>query len=225
MEVMFYIIAGKFNPSNDDFPVKTLITKDKFADKYAQDCANLLDQQDIFKIIDKIVSAITNGIECVTPRKDVGFNGFVVEDVIDTGKRTSFAEIANVYDGGKIKFLQNWADAIDDIETSIYRVNVYLENKVMCDVAEGLMVRLARAGYVPENHVFIALDANGNVSCVQPLEFIIDVHCTSESDKEFTRGYVREALIKLISEAVASSVLDGVEIGDVSELNVTIVNK
>lgn len=53
MEVMFYIIAGKFNPSNDDFQVKTLITKDKFADKYAQDCTNLLDQQDIFKIIDK----------------------------------------------------------------------------------------------------------------------------------------------------------------------------
>lgn len=63
MEVMFYIIAGKFNPPNDDFPVKTLITKDEFADKYAQDCTNLLDQQDIFKIIDKIVPAITNGIE------------------------------------------------------------------------------------------------------------------------------------------------------------------
>lgn len=88
-----------------------------------------------------------------------------------------------------------------------------------------LNVRLARAGYVPENHAFIALEANGNVSCVQPLEFIIDVHCTSESDKEFTRGYVREALIKLISEAVASSILDGVEVGNVSELNVTIVNK
>lgn len=87
------------------------------------------------------------------------------------------------------------------------------------------MVRLARAGYVPGNHVLIALDANGNVSRVQPLEFIIDVHCTSKSDKEFTRGYVREALIKLISEAVTSSVLDNVEIGDVSELNVTIVNK
>ena len=85
MEVMFYIIAGKFNPSNDDFPVKTLITKDKFADKYAQDCTNLLDQQDIFKIIDKIEPAITNGIEYVQPRKDVGFNGFVVEDVIATG--------------------------------------------------------------------------------------------------------------------------------------------
>lgn len=65
MEVMFYIIAGKFNPSNNDFPVKTLITKDKFANKYAQDCTNLLDQQDIFKIIDKIMSAITNGIEGV----------------------------------------------------------------------------------------------------------------------------------------------------------------
>lgn len=85
MEVMFYIIAGKFNPSNDDFPVKTLITKDKFADKYTQDCTNLLDQQDIFKIIDKIEPAITNGIECVQPRKDVGFNGFVIEDVIHTG--------------------------------------------------------------------------------------------------------------------------------------------
>lgn len=45
----------------------------------------LLDQQDIFKIIDKIEPAITNGIECVQPRKDVGFNGFVVEDVIATG--------------------------------------------------------------------------------------------------------------------------------------------
>lgn len=32
MEAMFYIIAGTFNPSNDDFPVKTLITKDKFED-------------------------------------------------------------------------------------------------------------------------------------------------------------------------------------------------
>ena len=164
-------------------------------------------------------------VETIELKRSVGTVDFEHIKELDIGKPASFAEIASVYDGGKIKFLQNWADAIDDIETSIYRVNVYLENKVMCDVAEGLMVRLARAGYIPENHVFIALDANGNVSCVQPLEFIIDVHCTSESDKEFTRGYVREALIKLISEAVASSVLDGVEIGDVSELNVTIVNK
>lgn len=164
-------------------------------------------------------------VETIELKRSVGTVDFERIEELGMGKHASFAEIANVYDGGKIKFLQNWADAIDDIETSIYRVNVYLENKVMCDVAEGLMVRLARAGYVPENHVFIVLDANGNVSCVQPLEFIIDVHCTSERDKEFTRGYVREALIKLISEAVASSVLDGVEIGDVSELNVTIVNK
>ena len=164
-------------------------------------------------------------VETIELKRSVGTVDFERIEELYIGKPASFAEIASVYDGGKIKFLQNWVDAIDDIETSIYRVNVYLENKVMCDVAEGLMVRLARAGYVPENQVFIALDANGNVSCVQPLEFIIDVHCTSESDKEFTRGYVREALIKLISEAVASSVLDGVEIGDVSELNVTIVNK
>lgn len=59
MEVMFYIIAGKFNPSNDDFPVKTLITKDKFADKYAQDCTNLLDEQDIFNIIDKLQTELS----------------------------------------------------------------------------------------------------------------------------------------------------------------------
>lgn len=45
----------------------------------------MLDQQDIFKIIDKIEPAITNGIARVPPRKDVGFNGFVVEDVIATG--------------------------------------------------------------------------------------------------------------------------------------------
>lgn len=95
MEVMFYIIAGKFNPSNDDFPVKTLITKDKFADKYAQDCTNLLDQQDIFKIIDKIEPAITNGIECVQPRKDVGFNGFVV-DVVYPGYTLYFNKYGDV---------------------------------------------------------------------------------------------------------------------------------
>lgn len=164
-------------------------------------------------------------VETIELKRSVGTVDFERIEELGMGKHASFAEIANVYDGGKIKFLQNWADAIDDIETSIYRVNVYLENKVMCDVAEGLMVRLARAGYVPENHVFIALDANGNVSCVQPLEFIIDVHCTSECDKEFTRGYVQKALIKLISEAVASSILNGVEVGNVSELNVTNVNK
>lgn len=164
-------------------------------------------------------------VETIELKRSIGTVDFERIEELDIGKPASFVEIASVYDGGKIKFLQNWADANDDIETSIYRVNVYLENRVMCDVAEGLMVRLARAGYVPENHVFIALDANGNVSCVQPLGFIIDVHCTSESDKEFTRGYIREALIKLISAVVASSVLDGVEIGDVSELNVTIVNK
>lgn len=92
MEVMFYIIAGKFNPSNDDFPVKTLITKDKFADKYAQDCTNLLDQQDIFKIIDKIMSAITNGIECVQPRKDVGYGELSRYTI-----RTSFGELEIEY--------------------------------------------------------------------------------------------------------------------------------
>lgn len=48
MEVMFYIIAGKFNPSNDDFPVKTLITKDKFADKYAQ--------EDVFDVVERALN-------------------------------------------------------------------------------------------------------------------------------------------------------------------------
>lgn len=53
----------------------------------------------------------------------------------------------------------------------------------------------------------------------------IEADCASDCDTEFTRGYVQEALIKLMSEAIASSILNGVEIGDASELNVTIVNK
>lgn len=85
-------------------------------------------------------------VETIKLKRSVGTVDFERIEELDIGKPASFAEIASVYDGGKIKFLQNWADAIDDIETSIYRVNVYLENKVMCDAAEGLMVRLARAG-------------------------------------------------------------------------------
>lgn len=54
---------------------------------------------------------------------------------------------------------------------------------------------------------------------------LIDADSASQCDAEFTRGCAQEVLTKLISEAIASCILDSVKIGDVSELNVTIVNK
>lgn len=67
MEVMFYIIAGKFNPSNDDFPVKTLITKDKFADENHKLTNELLLDM-LHKAIEKAIaksglSSIVNDVE------------------------------------------------------------------------------------------------------------------------------------------------------------------
>lgn len=61
--------------------------------------------------------------------------------------------------------------------------------------------------------------------CLCTVGFLIEADCTSDCDDELVRGYAREALVKLISGAITSCVLDGVKIGDASELNVTIVDK
>lgn len=164
-------------------------------------------------------------VETIELKRSVGTVDFERIEELDIGKPASFAEIASVYDGGKIKFLQNWADAIDDIETSIYKVNNYLASNVGCAVAEGLVLNDAKAGDVHKNCATVTLNPIGEVGCVCAMGALIKADCTSDCDKEFTRGYVQKALTKLISEAVASSILNGVEVGDVSELNVTIVNK
>lgn len=164
-------------------------------------------------------------VETIELKRSVGTVDFERIEELGMGKPASFAEIAGVYDGGKIKFLQNWADAIDDIETLIYKVNNYLASNVGRAIAEGLVLNDAKAGDVHENCATVTLNPIGEVGCVCTMGILIEADCTSACDKEFVRGYVREALIKLISEAVASSVLGGVEIGDVSELIVTIVNK
>lgn len=164
-------------------------------------------------------------VETIELKRSIGTVDFERIEELDMGKRVSFAEIASVYDGGKIKFLQNWADAIDDIETSIYKVNNYLASNVGCAIAEGLVLNVAKAGDVHKNCATVTLNPIGEVGCVCTMGVLIEIDCTSDCDTEFTRGYVQEALIKLISEAIASSILDGVEIGDASELNVTIVNK
>lgn len=45
MNVSFDIIAGKFNSTKDNnFPVKELIGKNEFENKYAQSCTDLLDK-------------------------------------------------------------------------------------------------------------------------------------------------------------------------------------
>ena len=164
-------------------------------------------------------------VETIELKRSVGTVDFERIEELGMGKHASFAEIANVYDGGKIKFLQDWAKAIDDVDTSIYKINNHLVSKVGYAIAEGLVLNDAKAGDVHENCATVALNPIGEVGCICTMGALIKADCTSDCDKEFTRGYVREALVKLISEAVASSVLDGVEIGDVSELNVTIVNK
>lgn len=164
-------------------------------------------------------------VETIELKRSVGTVDFEHIKELGTGRCASFAEIASLYDGGKIKFLQNWADAIDDIETSIYKVNNYLASNVGYAVAEGLVLNDAKAGDVHKNCATVTLNPIGEVGCVCTMGILIEADCASDCDTEFTRGYVQEALIKLMSEAIASSILDGVEIGDVSELNVTIVNK
>lgn len=164
-------------------------------------------------------------VETIELKRSVGTVDFEHIKDLGTGKCTSFAEIASVYDGGKIKFLQNWADAIDDIETSIYKVNNYLASNVGCAIAEGLVLNDAKAGDVHKNCATVTLNPIGEVGCVCTMGILIDADSTSQCDAEFTRGYAQEALIKLVSEAIASSILNGVEVGDVSELNVTIVTK
>lgn len=164
-------------------------------------------------------------VETIELKRSVGTVDFEHIKELGTGRCASFAEIASLYDGGKIKFLQNWADAIDDIETSIYKVNNYLASNVGCAVAEGLVLNDAKAGDVHKNCTTVTLNPIGEVGCVCTMGILIEADCASDCDTEFTRGYVQEALIKLMSEAIASSILDGVEIGDASELNVTIVNK
>ena len=164
-------------------------------------------------------------VETIELKRSVGTVDFERIKELDMGRRASFAEIASLYDGGKIKFLQDWAKAIDDIDTSIYKINNRLVSKVGHAIAEGLVLNDTKAGDVHENCATVTLNPIGEVGCVCTMGILIEADCTSACDNEFVRGYIREALIKLISAAVASSVLDGVEIGDASELNVTIVNK
>lgn len=164
-------------------------------------------------------------VETIELKRSVGTVDFERIKELDTGKCASFAEIARVYDGGKIKFMQDWAKAIDDVDISIYKINNYLVSKVGYAIAEGLVLNDAKAGDVHKNCATATLNPIGEVGCVCTIGILIEADCASQCDAEFTRGYAQEALIKLISEAVASSVLHGVEIGDVSELNVSIVDK
>lgn len=125
MDVSFDIVAGKFNSSKGkNFPVKELISKDEFDNKYAQDCADLLDEQDILKIIDKIESTVTNGIECAKPNRENGFNGFVVEDVVTNGYKFYIGIDNTVY-----------VNCVLDIEFDIFaEENHKLTNELLLDM-------------------------------------------------------------------------------------------
>lgn len=137
----------------------------------------------------------------------------------------SFADLADMYDGGNVKFLQSYANAIEDIGDVIYRINNYLASKATCAVAEGLTLNRAEAGDIHDNCLTTTVDTNGNIASLYIVGFLIEANCKSDCDAEFARGYAQEALIKLISESVASCILDGVEVMGEPELNVTIVDK
>lgn len=137
----------------------------------------------------------------------------------------SFADLVDVYDGGNVKFLQSYAHAVEDVGDVIYRINNYLAAKAACAVTEGLTLNRTETGDIHDNCLTTTVDTDESIACLCTVGFLIEADCTSDCDKEFTRGYVQEALIKLISETIASSILNGVEVGDVSELTVTIVNK
>ena len=138
-------------------------------------------------------------VETIELKRSVGTVDFERIEELGMGKHASFAEIASVYDGGKIKFLQDWAKAIDDVDTSIYKINNYLASNVGCAVAKGLVLNYAKAGDVHENCATVTLNPIGEVGCVCTMGALIKADCTSDCDKEFTHGYAQEAFIKLIS--------------------------
>lgn len=137
----------------------------------------------------------------------------------------SFADLADAYDGGNVKFLQSYAHAIENIGDVIYRINNYLTSKAACAIADELTLNRAKAGDIQDNCLTATVDTDGSIACLCTVGFLIEADCTSDCDDELVRGYAREALVKLISGAITSCVLDGVKIGDASELNVTIVDK
>lgn len=138
-----------------------------------------------------------------------------------------FSQVDNislVYDGGKLKFLQDYDEAINSIKMSIHKINHYLSSETGLPLDEGLTLNYAEISDVGMNPAKLIIDLGGRVRCMCTFGFSIEADCTSECDKEFTCSYVREAIRQLMGNAIDLHTFDGVEVMGEPELNVTIVS-
>lgn len=133
--------------------------------------------------------------------------------------------ISLIYDGGKLKFLQDYDEAIDSINACVHKINYWLSSQTGLPICEGVTLNFAEISDASTNSASLIVSMGGRVSCACTLGFLIEADCTSECDKEFTRSYVREAIRQLMGNSIDLHTFDGVEVMGEPELNVTIVNK
>lgn len=83
MNLSFDIIAGEIDSHacGNSLP-QQLIKPDEFIESYEKHCSELLDKQEIFKIIDRMMHAAETGLERMSPNHSIGFNGIIVEDSV-----------------------------------------------------------------------------------------------------------------------------------------------
>lgn len=139
-----------------------------------------------------------------------------------------FSQVANislVYDGGKLKFSQDYDEAIDSISKCVHKINYCLSSQTGLPICEGLTLNFAEISDVSADSASLIVSIGGMVSCICTLGFLIEADCASECDKEFTRGYAQEAVRQLLVNAINLHTFDGVEVMGDPELNVSIVNK
>lgn len=165
-----------------------------------------------------------NAIGTIELKRFVGTVDYELCKEFDIEQPTSFADIASVYDGGKIKLLQDYDEAIDSINMCVHKINYCLSSQTGSPICEGATLNFAEISDVNANSWNIIVSNSGRVSCIRTLEFLIKVNYTSECDGEFDSDYVREAIRQLICRAIDLHTFDGVEVMGEPELNVTILS-
>lgn len=139
-----------------------------------------------------------------------------------------FSQVDNislVYDGGKLKFLQDYDEAIDSIKMSIHKINYHLSSETGLPLDEGLTLNYAEISDVGMNPAKLIIDLGGRVRCMCTFGFSIELDCTDECHEMFTRGYAQEAIRCVLGNAIDLHTFDGVEVMGEPEINATIVNK
>lgn len=151
----------------------------------------------------------------------------VSKDVRGTGHGL-FSQVDNislVYDGGKLKFLQDYDAAINSINMCVHKINYCLSSQLRLPICEGVTLNFAEVSDVGANSASLIVSVDGRVSCICTLGFLIEVGYTSECNEEFNGDYVREVIRQLMCYAINLHTFDGVEVMGEPEFEITIVNK